>query len=52
MEVGHDDGNLQSVYSCNIGDKPYSAPNLPAQELSKLAVSAESRCERLTKLPL
>jgi hypothetical protein len=51
MEVGHDDGNLQSITGCEIGAKPRSARNLPAQELSEPAVLAESRRERLTPPP-
>jgi len=46
MEVGHDDGNLQSITGC----KPRTARNLLAQELSKPAVLAESRCQRMTVL--
>jgi hypothetical protein len=43
MEVGHDDGNLQSITGCEIGDKPCAARGLPAQELSEPAVLAKSR---------
>jgi hypothetical protein len=36
MEVGHDDGNLQSIIGCEgkIGGAPRSAPNLAVQEFS------------------
>ena len=36
MEVGHDDGNLQSIIGCKgkIGGEPRSAPKLAAQEFS------------------
>jgi hypothetical protein len=48
MEVGHDDGNLQSITGCKIGDEPRRARGLFAQGLSETAVLAESRSERLT----
>jgi hypothetical protein len=36
MEVGHDDGNLQSIIGCKgkTGGELCSAPNLAAQEFS------------------
>jgi hypothetical protein len=52
VEVGHDDGNLQSI----TGGEPRTARdlfarNIFAQELSKQALLAESRSQRLTPLP-
>jgi len=51
MEVGHDDGNLQSITGCEIGDEPRSAQSRYAQELSEPAVLAKSRRQRLTPPP-
>jgi hypothetical protein len=51
MEVGHDDGNLQSITGCEIGDEPRRVRDLLAQRLSETAVLAEGRSERLTPPP-
>ena len=52
MEVGHDDGNLQSITGCKSGDKPRTARNLLAQGLSEPDALAKSRRQRLTPLLL
>jgi hypothetical protein len=51
MEVGHDDGNLQSITGCEIGEEPRSAQSFYTQELSEPTVLAKSRRQRLTPPP-